>query len=99
MAKSRIAIWGLLVLLTLSVLLNARLIYVFQSSHDKTYDLIYKIHVKNQEILSEIEKSHIANATDLLRREIESYGNIIAICAIENCSNSVFLETNETRNK
>lgn len=94
MVKSKIVIWGLLLFLVLSLLMNARLFFVFKSSHDQTYDLMYKTYIKNKEILSEIENSRIASATDLLHREIEIYGNIIAICAIEKCSESVLRDTN-----
>jgi hypothetical protein len=76
-------------LLVLSVAFNMRLYVMWSSSHDGVYEVIGKSYTNNQHILLEIEKGNTSKAAEMLRSEIESAGNIIAICAIENCSKSV----------
>ena len=96
MTKSKVVIFGFSLLLAWSLALSARLFILWSSSHDEVYELINKIYINDQRILAEIESGNISKATDMLRREIEISGNIIAICAIEKCSKSIISAGNES---
>lgn len=89
MRNAKWIIFSISFFLVLSVAVNARLYVLWSSAHDEVYDMINKSYINDQQILSELDRGNVRKASDMLRREIEISGDIVAICVIEECSKSM----------
>lgn len=79
-------IWLLCGALFASVIANVVLTKANLSYFDKAYGTLAQQHLMNSRVREYLERSDIEAAKEVLDKELESKGSVLAICLMENCS-------------
>lgn len=85
--KQKIVIWILSLSLVSSVAFNIVLVVANLSYIDREYGHLAEQHLTNIEIRKHLEESNIKAVKAILDEEIETKGQILAVCLLESCSN------------
>lgn len=72
-----------LMFLIISIALNIRLFYLWDSSIDNLYDEIATAYFIDHSILNHIQKNEYEKAVEILKDRTEKNGNIVAIICME----------------
>jgi hypothetical protein len=74
---------SLIVIITASVALNARLFFLLDDAHDDLYLQITNRYFSDQNVLEEIESKRYKAAVELLQEYSKEYGSMVAIICME----------------
>lgn len=79
-----ISIYSLVVLLIISVILNFRLLFLWNSATEDHYRLISSNYFGQHQLLQLLKAKKYEEATDILQKETDETGSAVAIICMEN---------------